>query len=69
VALGWQPARRLATAAVRCKTGGWPIDNRLQLTKLPHIHLRSDSSLFLFYVAHPGLGARECFWSDCYSEV
>jgi hypothetical protein len=34
--------------------------HRLQLTKLPHIHLRSDSSRFLmnrlglhFYVAHP----------------
>ena len=22
---GWQPARRLATAAVSCKRGGWPI--------------------------------------------
>ena len=25
---GWQPARRLATAAVRCQRGIWPIDNR-----------------------------------------
>ena len=33
---GWQPARRLATAAVWCKRGRWPIDNRPQLTKLPH---------------------------------
>src|ERR1035437_639177 len=33
---GWQPARRLATAAVRCQRGIWPIDNRPQLAKLPH---------------------------------
>jgi hypothetical protein len=31
---GWQPARRLATAAVRCQRGIWPIDNRPQLAKL-----------------------------------
>src|ERR1019366_8176696 len=33
---GWQPARRLATAAVRCQPGIWPIDNRPQLANLPH---------------------------------
>src|ERR1019366_3494379 len=33
---GWQPARRLATAAIPCKRGSWPIANRPQLTKLPH---------------------------------
>src|ERR1019366_3680457 len=33
---GWQPARRLAPAAVRCQRGIWPIDNRPQLAKLPH---------------------------------
>ena len=33
---GWQPARRLATAAARRKRGSWPIDNRPQLAKLPH---------------------------------
>src|ERR1035437_6514834 len=33
---GWQPARRLATAAVRCQRGIGPIDNRPQLAKLPH---------------------------------
>jgi hypothetical protein len=33
---GWQPARRLATAAGRCKNeGGGPIHNRPQLAKLP----------------------------------
>src|ERR1039458_4142289 len=37
---GWQPARRLATAAVRCQRGIWPIDNRPDPegtpAKLPH---------------------------------
>src|ERR1017187_8173164 len=33
---GWQPARRLATAAVRCQRGNWQIENRPQLSKLPH---------------------------------
>jgi len=32
---GWNPARRLITALAG--TAGGPIDNRLQLTKLPHI--------------------------------
>src|ERR1035441_1846900 len=32
----WQAARRLATAAVRCQRGIWPLDNRPQLAKLPH---------------------------------
>src|ERR1035438_7819066 len=36
LSFGWQPARRLATAAVWCVRGSWPIDNRPQLTKLPH---------------------------------
>src|ERR1039458_9332196 len=37
---GWQPARRLATAAVRCQRGIWPIDNRPDPegtpAKMPH---------------------------------
>src|ERR1035441_3749445 len=32
----WQAARRLATAAVRCQRGIWPLDNRPKLAKLPH---------------------------------
>src|ERR1035437_2507474 len=40
LAAGWQPARRLATAAVRRKRGSWPIDNRPDPegthTQLPH---------------------------------
>src|ERR1039457_2469692 len=55
LAAGWQPARdpegAPSTAAVRCNRGSWPIDNRPQLTKLPHrsaaslaYHLRSDAS-------------------------
>src|ERR1017187_2004121 len=55
LAAGWQPARdpegAPSTAAVRCNRGCWPIDNRPQLTKLPHrsaaslaYHLRSDAS-------------------------
>jgi hypothetical protein len=31
---GWQPERRLATAAVWCERDSGPIDNRPQLTKL-----------------------------------
>src|ERR1035441_388703 len=71
LAAGWQPARdpegAPSTAAVRCNSGSWPIDNRPQLTKLPHrsaaslaYHLRSDASLLPmnrvnvhFNVAHP----------------
>src|ERR1017187_805517 len=46
LAAGWQLARdpegAPSTAAVRCNRGSWPIDNRPQLTKLPH---RSAASL------------------------
>src|ERR1017187_9455156 len=64
---GWQPARRLATAAARCQRGIWPIDNRPQLAKLPHksprclayTYARIQAVLlmnrlgFHFCVAHP----------------
>jgi hypothetical protein len=78
---GWQPARRLATAAVWCKRGRWPIDNRPQLTKLPHngtcalrttyaqippVLLMNCAGLH-FLVAHPLLPARlQPMWRSSY---
>src|ERR1019366_3556585 len=69
---GWQPARRLATAAVRCQRGIWPIDNRPQLAKLPHksprclayTYARIQAVLLMnrlgvhFCVAHPPIRFR-----------
>ena len=37
VGAGWQPARRLGTAAFFCQQSRWPIDNRPRLTKPPRI--------------------------------
>src|ERR1035437_8564869 len=65
---GWQPARRLATAAVRRQRGISPIDNRPQPAKLPHksprclayTYARIQAVLLMnrlgvhFCVAHPG---------------
>ena len=57
---GWQPARRLVTAAIPRKRGSWPIDNRPQLTKLPHngalsFVLAMNRAGIHFDVAHPKL--------------
>src|ERR1035437_9522587 len=52
---GWQLAGRLATAAVRCQRGIWPIDNRPQLAKLPH-----KSPRCLAYTLMNRLGVHFC---------
>jgi hypothetical protein len=66
VTLGWQPARRLPTAAIPRQRASWTIANRPQLAKLPHnralclacLYARLPATLpgnrasVNFYVAH-----------------